>query len=192
MINKDSFNIHSKINFYDFYTHELIYSTHNMIVGTGRSMILKAIFGGNSEDAIDPTKFKIFFDDRDSVTTESFTINTILNNGANHIFLSTDTNATSIGKYMQEDENTYKFVLNNSETEKNQCLTINTTNNEYYITINGIIEKSNSNIIYGLGLIYGTGDTVNSSSYTLFSRAYIDPVYLRKSRKYMVEYIMYF
>lgn len=196
---KDLFNLHTKITIYDLETHEKIYETHNMITGEGRSLIANSIFGNVT---MNPEKFRIYFDNKDLITTFDTNISKIVNGGK--IIFSNNDNCKSIGYFGTTEGGDLDLSTYNKYTRSNSIAS--SSSNEYPIKIDGIISNSDKNfIIYGIGLLYDTTPdtgsnklidqtelTADNTNYKMFSRAYIEPVYINPNRVYAVHYELYF
>ena len=166
------------ITIYDCDTHEKIFETHNMIVGTGRELIIKAIFGNSG---LDSSKFKMFYDSNNRLTTDSLKYDDLIKKDVENKITSLAYFNTD-GKLGTWTDESYSTFTNFNSPE------IDTGNNKYYINIDGKVELSSAFTVYGIGLIYNPDTNTN----ILFSRAYIDPVYLRNGRTYLVNYKIYF
>lgn len=184
------------IQIYDIESKEKIYETHNMIVGSGRSLISNAIF---CNKPIDPSKFIMFFDNYSGPTIFSMTMDFLkTNNIIKYPIDNSGNEVTRLGHYreiasengdVEYDFNTYYTYGNQTSDIQN----ISAVNNEYPVKIDGIIkydtaDTNNNIIITGIGIEYKESE----DSSILFSRAYIDPVYMRPGRKYLVHYTLYF
>lgn len=136
------------VEIYDAETGELVYKTHNMIVKSGRSLILNAVFGGAS---LKKAKFSKFY--------ESGSLD-------NSVLTTAD---------MALPENIVSEAFNDNDVldSDNLCMKIN-------------LEIKNSAKTVPISAI-GT-----SYDGKLFSRAAIDPVYMRPNRTYKCTYTMYF
>lgn len=169
------------VTIYDCKSHEKIFETHNMIVGTGRELIIKAIFGNSS---LSSSNFKMFYDSNNRLTTDSLKYDNLIENDVEGKITSLayfNIDGESDGKLGTWTEPSYSEFIDFSGPT--------TDNNKYYINIDGKVELSSAFTVYGIGLIYYNPNTKTN---TLFSRAYIDPVYLRNGRTYLVNYKIYF
>ena len=168
------------VTIYDCETHEKIFETHNMIVGTGRELIIKAIFGNSS---LASSNFKMFYDSNNRLTTDSLKYDDLIKKDVENkitslAYFNID---GKLGTWTDESYSTFtEFSGPVTDTDND--------NNKYYINIDGKVELSSAFTVYGIGLIYSPDENTN----TLFSRAYIDPVYLRNGRTYLVNYKIYF
>lgn len=167
------------VTIYDYDTHEKIFETHNMIVGTGRELIINAIFGNSS---LDKSKFKMFYDSNNRLTTDSLKYNYLIKKDV-------EDKITSLAYFNTDGKlGTWTEPYSDSEFTEFSGPVTDPDNNKYYINIDGKVELSSAFTVYGIGLIYSK----DANNNILFSRAYIDPVYLRNGRTYLVNYKIYF
>lgn len=183
-INEEKYIPNGVVEIIDAETGEKVYETHNMIVQSGRQLILGAIFN-SAGTAFDTTKFKKFLEKQNAdLTTPTMSYSDISSNLLNDsdiINPNIKTQATD-----QNIDNLTSLLESGKTIDLNKLYDKFDTNNLCMVMTFGVDFSSTSSqysYITAVGLTY---------EQTLFSRANINPVYMRNGRKYVIRYTMYF
>lgn len=164
----EKYTLNGVVNIIDTKTNEIVYTTHNMIVATGRELILNAVFNGTS---LSLSNFKKFYETTSttSLTKPEDTYDGKKSNIGDNI-VDIDSTGTEI------ETKTYKDEIDTT----NLCMKL-------YLDIQSKASNTITSPITAIGLLY-----TNGNSKILFSRAAIDPVYMQPNREYVVDYKIYF
>jgi len=179
-INENQYSLTGLVKIYDAETNELVYETHNMIVESGRKLILKAIF---NKSALDPAKFKKYYEtNNEALTTPNMAYSNIQSNVSETMAAI----ATTSGSTVTYNQTT--VTTPGSATQTTYTDTVN--ENGICMEMHFKIAKATNVMepVTAIGLLYNT----SGSNYTLFSRAAIDPVFMRPDRVYICHYTLYF
>lgn len=184
-INEEKYIPNGVVEIIDAETGEKVYETHNMIVQSGRQLILGAIFN-SSGTAFNTTNFKKFLEKQNAdLTTPTMSYSDISSNLLNDSDIINRTINTTINQD-QNIDNLTSLLESGKTIDLNKLYDKFDTNNLCMVMTFGVDFSSTSSqysYITAVGLTYGQ---------TLFSRANINPVYMRNGRKYVIRYTMYF
>lgn len=183
-INEEKYIPNGVVEIIDAETGEKVYETHNMIVQSGRKLILGAIFN-SAETAFNTTKFKKFLEKQNAdLTTPTMSYSDISSN-------------------LLDDSDIINRTIKTQATEQNIDNLTSLLESGKTINLNKLYDKFDINNLC-MVMTFGVDFSSTSSQYsyitavgltyeqTLFSRANINPVYMRNGRKYVIRYTMYF
>lgn len=179
-------------------TKETVYKTHNMIVKSGRTLILNSIFSGQP---IDFRKFTKYLEkSNNNITIPDMTYKATQSNSdsqQNYVFGSsllspiinepininaTDQDIETLTNLDNKDNKVIDLTkLYDKVDVDNTCMVLT-----FGVDLSNV--TSGYSEITSIGLIYNETD----SDKILFSRANINPVYMRYGRRYVVKYTIYF
>ena len=179
-------------------TKETVYKTHNMIVKSGRTLILNSLFNGQP---IDFSKFTKYLEkSNNNITIPDMTYKATQSNSdsqQDYVFgsslLSPIINESIHTEATDQDIDT----LTNLDNKDNKVIDltklydkVDVDNTCMVLTFGVDLSNVTSGYseITSIGLIYNK--TANNK--ILFSRANINPVYMRYGRRYVVKYTIYF
>lgn len=173
-----------RIRIVDDVSGKVLVDTHNMIVESGRRLIGAAVFDPTeSKDILSPDNFTMFFESGDTLITKAtMTYHDIKDNILTGSVLSITDKNIDAGNTCQ-----VKYDV---------------TNNYYYFKkkiqpVNDYLKISYLGTLYD-GSASGLSSIMTSIGITadlatiLFSRAMINPQYLRNTHTYTVTYLFYF
>jgi ABC-type sulfate/molybdate transport systems ATPase subunit len=159
---EETYSAHGHVTITDCQTGETLVDKDNMIVATGRELIMNAVFGQTTSQVLTQSNFRIFVEANDTkATTAEMTC-------ANLNIVGISTTGDTIGVALNP---------NSSDTEPNTA----------QLTYTYKIEAGKANqYVTAVGIIYQTDGTAGTN--ILFSRVMFDPIYMRATRTYKITY----
>ena len=183
----DKLNPVGLVEIVDCESGECVYKTHNMIVDTGRQLILNALFKSGGEILKQANFIKYAEKNNQTITTPEFVYINDKVNSSNVPYSVRESNILTDG-IQNTSINTTTAITGPNETTYTDKLDAENIKIELHFKI--AYEKGNATYlpITSIGLLYKKDDGTK----VLFSRAAIDPVYMRYGRTYIVHYTIYF
>jgi hypothetical protein len=175
---------------------KVILKTHNIIVQSGRILIGQAVFATSASQILIPTNFHMFFEkDNNIMTTPETSLSDINSNVYTETFYTGATTTSGLSANEDIDVHLATWASGSGYTYLDQTKEpVQDSTTLMYTFTRTVQAKSDYLKIVAIGMYYGTLDSTGqpSTDSTLFSRAIIDPRYLRNANTYTIKYNFYF